>query len=79
MTERTEGSPEADSAWLQIPDGYVRERGVLFGALGPSSATPFDPTVHLTTSQVGYIATHFTNLNSVICTPERHFTQFPSY
>lgn len=52
VTERTEGSPEADSSWLQIPDGYVRERGVLFGAQGPSSAIPFDPTVHLTTSQV---------------------------
>jgi hypothetical protein len=51
-TERTEGFLDADSVWLQVPDGYVRERGILFGALGPPSVVPFSPELHLPESQV---------------------------
>ena len=50
-TERTEGYLDADSVWLQVPDGYIRERGILFGALGPPSVVPFAPEVHLPESQ----------------------------
>lgn len=51
-TERTEGFLDADSVWLQVPDGYIRERGILFGALGPPSVVPFAPELHLPESQV---------------------------
>ena len=51
-TERTEGFLDADSVWLQVPDGYIRERGILFGALGPPSVVPFAPEIHLPESQV---------------------------
>ena len=51
-TERTEGFLDADSVWLQVPDGYVRERGILFGALGPPSVVPFAPELHLQEAQV---------------------------
>jgi hypothetical protein len=52
VTKRIEGHQEADSVWLQVPDGYVRERGILFGALGPPSVIPFDAAHHLPKSQV---------------------------
>ena len=52
MTERIEGNFDNDSVWLQVPDGYVRERGILFGALGPPSVVPFDPALHLPKAQV---------------------------
>jgi hypothetical protein len=52
VTKRIEGHQEADSVWLQVPDGYVRERGILFGALGPPSVVPFDAAHHLPKSQV---------------------------
>lgn len=42
--------------WLQVPDGYVRERGILFGALGPPSVVPFDPALHLPKEQVRLLA-----------------------
>eukprot|EP00596_Hydrurales_sp_CCMP1899_P005065 CAMPEP_0119045792 /NCGR_PEP_ID=MMETSP1177-20130426/42636_1 /TAXON_ID=2985 /ORGANISM="Ochromonas sp, Strain CCMP1899" /LENGTH=756 /DNA_ID=CAMNT_0007018153 /DNA_START=508 /DNA_END=2778 /DNA_ORIENTATION=- len=47
VTERVKGIPDSDSAWLQVPDGYIRECAILFGILGPPSLQPFDPLVHL--------------------------------
>ena len=56
VTKRIESHQEADSVWLQVPDGYVRERGILFGALGPPSMVPFDAAHHLPKSQVRHDA-----------------------
>lgn len=34
----------------------MRERGILFGALGPPSVVPFDPALHLPKEQVRLLA-----------------------
>ena len=52
VIERVEGLPENDSIWLQLPDGYMRERVVLFSVQGPPSALPFNPSIHLSSKQV---------------------------
>lgn len=52
VSDRVKGSPEGDSVWLQVPDGYIRESAMLFGILGPPYLIPFDPVVHLNTSIV---------------------------
>ena len=57
VAERVEGLPENDSIWLQLPDGYMRERVVLFSVQGPPSALPFNPSIHLSSKQVPN--THF--------------------
>ena len=61
MTERVEGLPENDSIWLQLADGYLRERVVLFSVQGPPSAVPFNSSIHLSPTQVHIIYFYLSN------------------
>ena len=41
----------ADSAWLQIHDGYVRECSIMFTVRGPRAIETFSPTQHMPEAQ----------------------------